>query len=76
VAAAAFEKAGATVVTRPSPWRLGPERAALTAEWLRGWAGAAADQDPDLDLEEILRARPAGSTTAVVGHVDLLAIFG
>ena len=25
VAAAAFEKAGATVVTRPSPWRLGPE---------------------------------------------------
>ena len=26
---------------RPSPWRLGPGRSALTAEWLRGWVGAA-----------------------------------
>jgi SAM-dependent methyltransferase len=75
-AVAAFEKAGATVVTRPSPWRLGPQRAALTAEWLRGWTGAAADQDRSLDLEDYLRARLAGPTTAVVGHVDLLAIFG
>jgi SAM-dependent methyltransferase len=76
VAAAAFEKAGATVVTRSSPWRLGPERAALTAEWLRGWVGAAADQDPGLDLDDYLRDRLAAPPTAVIGHVDLLAIFG
>ncbi|GIE97347.1 class I SAM-dependent methyltransferase [Paractinoplanes rishiriensis] len=76
VAAAAFEKAGATVVTRPSPWRLGPERPELTAEWLRGWVAAAAEQRPDLDLDGYLRRRLADLPGARVGHVDLLAIFG
>jgi SAM-dependent methyltransferase len=75
VAAAAFEKAGATVVTRASPWRLGPDRAELTRQWLRGWVGAAAEQRPDLGLDGYLRTRLASPPMAVIGHVDLLAIF-
>ena len=75
-AVAAFEKAGATVVTRPSPWILGPEMADLTAEWLRGWVGAAQEQSPDQDFSEYLAARTATVPTVRVGHVDLLAIFG
>jgi trans-aconitate methyltransferase len=75
-AAAAFQKAGATVVTRPSPWRLGPEQAALTAEWLRGWAGAAGNQQPGLRTENYLKERLADPPSATIGHVDLLAIFG
>ena len=76
VAAAAFEKAGARVVTRPSPWHLGPASAALTQEWLRGWVAAAAEQRPDQGFDAYLEARLADLPRAVVGHVDLLAIFG
>jgi SAM-dependent methyltransferase len=76
VAAAAFEKVGATVVTRPSPWLLGPDLAALTAEWLRGWTGAAGEHRPDLDLDGYLRRRLADLPNATIGHVDLLAVFG
>jgi SAM-dependent methyltransferase len=74
-AVAAFEKAGATVVTRPTPWRLGPDRPRLTAEWLRGWVAAAQDQVPGLRLDTYLSDRLATAPTASVGHVDLLAIF-
>jgi hypothetical protein len=63
------------VITRPSPWRLGPESAALTAEWLRGWAGAAVDQCPDLDLDRYISERVGNPPAATIGHVDLLAIF-
>ncbi|WP_433359761.1 class I SAM-dependent methyltransferase [Actinoplanes sp. CA-142083] len=72
----AFEKAGATVVTRPSPWRLGDQNRALTAEWLRGWVGAAAEQRPDLRFDTYLDTRLANVPNATIGHVDLLAIFG
>jgi len=75
-AAAAFTRAGATVITRPSPWRLGPGQAALTAEWLRGWAGAAAEQRPDLRLARYVSERVGNPPAATIGHVDLLAIFG
>jgi hypothetical protein len=75
-AAASFEKAGATVITRPSPWRLGPEHSALTGQWLRGWVHAATGQRPDLRLDGYLEERLADPPAAVVGHVDLLAIFG
>ncbi|MFC7277845.1 class I SAM-dependent methyltransferase [Paractinoplanes rhizophilus] len=75
-ARAAFEQAGATVITRPSPWRLGPESAALIAEWLRGWVGAAAEQRPDLRFDTYLDTRLANPPNATIGHVDLLAIFG
>jgi SAM-dependent methyltransferase len=75
-ATAAFERAGATVITRPSPWRLGPDRAALTAQWLRGWTGAAAEQRPELRLDRYLSERVGNPPAATIGHVDLLAIFG
>ncbi|MFC7532920.1 class I SAM-dependent methyltransferase [Actinoplanes sp. GCM10030250] len=74
-AAAAFEKAGARVLTRPSPWRLGPALSDLTAEWLRGWAGAAHEERPDLAVDAYLTRRTATLPTASVGHQDLLAIF-
>jgi len=63
------------VVTRSSPWRLGPELPGLTAEWLRGWLGAAAEQRPGLRLDAYREARRAGLRGATVGHVDLLAVF-
>jgi SAM-dependent methyltransferase len=75
-AVAAFEKAGATVVTRPSPWALGPDLPDLTAEWLRGWVGAAQEQRPDQDFSGYLTDRLADLPRARVGHVDLLATFG
>ncbi|TDC68998.1 SAM-dependent methyltransferase [Actinomadura sp. GC306] len=78
----AFGRRGASVRTRPSPWRLGPGQAALTAEWLRGWAAAAVEQRPELGppAAEYLRRRlaecAAGALTAEVHHVDLLALPG
>lgn len=76
--AAAFERRGATVHRRPSPWRLGPADAALTGQWLTGWVGAAAEQEPDLDLAGYLDRRraacAAGELRAVVHHEDLLAL--
>jgi Methyltransferase domain len=74
-AAAALARRGARVTTRPSPWRLGPGETALAAEWLRGWTGAAAEQRPDLPVQEYLRRRQAGAVTITVGHEDLLAEF-
>jgi trans-aconitate methyltransferase len=78
-AAKIFAAHGATVTTRPSPWRLGPERSELAAEWLRGWAGAAAEQRPDLPVDDYLRRRSTavrdGRTTVIVGHQDLYAHF-
>jgi SAM-dependent methyltransferase len=75
VARAAFEKAGATVVTRDTPWRLGPKESPLTVQWLRGWVGAAGEQRPELELQAYLDARLAATTGATIGHVDLLATF-
>jgi hypothetical protein len=75
-AVAAFEKAGATVVTRPSPWRLGPDLPDLTAQWLRGRVDAALEQRPDLQLGSYLADRLTDLPRARVEHVDLLAIFG
>jgi hypothetical protein len=75
----AFQRHGMPVVTRPSPWRLGPDRAALSAEWFDGWLGAACEQRPELALlvEEYGRHRragiAAGRVTAVIHHTDLLS---
>ncbi|MFJ2177753.1 methyltransferase domain-containing protein [Streptomyces sp. NPDC087851] len=80
VAAAAFARCGATVRVHASPWRLGAAESALTAEWLRGWVGAACEQRPDLAprAEEYLRRRleqcEAGVLRVVVHHSDLLAL--
>ncbi|WP_244375372.1 class I SAM-dependent methyltransferase [Streptomyces ficellus] len=77
-----FEARGMTVLTHSSPWRLGPGESALTAEWLRGWVGAAREQRPDLApratayLRRRLEACEAGELRAVVHHTDLLALPG
>jgi len=78
----AFGGRGARVLTRPSPWRLGPGQAALTADWLRGWVGAAVEQRPDLApaADDYLSRRLAecagGRLTVEVHHMDLLAVPG
>ncbi|MFD5826688.1 class I SAM-dependent methyltransferase [Lentzea sp. NPDC060358] len=70
----AFAAAGATVRTAPSPWHL--DAGALLGEWLEGWVDAAVEQEPALAAEapEYLRRRSTAS--AVVHHVDLLALPG
>ncbi len=86
IAVAAFDRLGATVLTRPSPWRLGAARAELaenvelTEEWLRGWLAAACDQRPQLAehaadyLHRRLDALAAGRLQVTVGHLDVLAL--
>ncbi|MCU1620833.1 MAG: hypothetical protein JWR41_2839, partial [Modestobacter sp.] len=75
-----FARRGATVESRPSPWRLGADQAGLAEEWLRGWIGAACAQQPDLErcaaayLRRRLRPCAAGQLRIVVGHVDVLAL--
>ncbi|WP_433795528.1 class I SAM-dependent methyltransferase [Actinoplanes sp. CA-252034] len=71
----AFTRVGATVTVRPSPWRLSPAMPALTAEWLRGWVGAAVEERPDLPVGDYLDRRLAALPHASVGHKDVLAIF-
>lgn len=79
-AAEAFSEQGATVRLHPSPWRLGPEQAALTEQWLRGWVGAAVEERPELRAEadvyltNRLAALAAGELRVTVHHVDLLAL--
>ncbi|XHM95283.1 class I SAM-dependent methyltransferase [Peterkaempfera sp. SMS 1(5)a] len=81
-ASEAFMRRGATVLVRPSPWRLGSGESTLTAEWLRGWVGAACEQRPELSvradayLTRRLAACAAGELQVVVGHSDLLALPG
>ncbi|WP_223830375.1 class I SAM-dependent methyltransferase [Nocardiopsis quinghaiensis] len=78
VAAAAFGHLGYGVRTYPSPWRLGPGEAELTRAWLRGWVGAAVEQDPSLPGAEYLARRleecSRGRLEVVVHHTDLLAL--
>ena len=68
------------VVARTSPWRLGPGDRDLTAWWLKGWVGAACEQDPAL-LEQVgpyaarrLAQAAAGALVVRVHHQDLLAL--
>jgi hypothetical protein len=81
VAATAFERRGATVRVRPSPWRLGQDQADLSRAWLRGWVGAAREQQPELagplsTYESRRRAEAAaGRLDIVIHHDDLLAAF-
>ncbi|MFF3397759.1 class I SAM-dependent methyltransferase [Streptomyces sp. NPDC002659] len=81
-AAEAFVRQGATVRMHASPWQLGADDALLTAQWLRGWVGAACEQRPSLApraqayLRRRLAACAAGELTVVVQHSDLLALPG
>jgi len=80
VAAAAFERHGMTVRRHASPWRLGADHVALTAEWLTGRVEAASEERPDLAvrarayLRRRLDANAAGELRVVVHHTDLLAL--
>ncbi len=82
VTVAAFQRFGVAVHRRPSPWRLGPEQAALTARWLRDWVAAAVEQRPELAsrADAYLRRRlddcASGRLRVVIGHADLLALPG
>lgn len=74
-----FRRLGLDVLARPSPWRLGPDHAALTAEWFTGWLDAACDQRPELRAPAVAYARrrlteaAAGELSITVYHQDLLA---
>jgi hypothetical protein len=74
----AFQRHGMEVLVRPSPWRLGPAHAELAAEWLRGWVGAATEQDTELTAgaytERRLAQLAAGELAVTVEHADLLAL--
>lgn len=79
-AAEAFSRHGASVQVRPAPWRLGADERALTARWLRGWVGAAVEQEPERAgefeayLDRRLSLAATGGLRVVVGHSDLLAL--
>jgi hypothetical protein len=79
-ATALFRGHGLEVVVRPSPWRLGPAEAALTAAWFDGWLGAAREQEPALAAATAAYAdrrrseAVTGRLAATVGHADLLAL--
>jgi hypothetical protein len=80
VTAEAFGRLGADVVVRPSPWRLGGSQAALTADWLDGWVGAACEQQPDLagEASDYLSRRRSQAAArrldVTVGHADVLIV--
>jgi hypothetical protein len=85
VAVDAFNRHGAHVVVRPSPWRLGSDNldgaddVDLISEWLAGWVGAACEQRPELAGSTAVYTRRrmadarAGRLGVVVHHIDLLA---
>jgi len=71
---------GARVVVRPSPWRLDPAHADLTAAWFEGWVHAAYEQEPALAevagayRDRRLAQAAAGELAVTVGHADLLVL--
>jgi hypothetical protein len=77
--AEAFGRRGISVQVRSSPWRLDPDQADLTSEWLRGWLAAACEQRPELARPVLAYASrrladaAAGRLGVVVHHNDLLA---
>jgi hypothetical protein len=82
VAAEGFDRLGAEVVVRRSPWRLGAGQADLAGEWFRGWVGAACEQQVELAGEATDYARrrlaeaAAGRLVVTVDHADLLVLPG
>jgi SAM-dependent methyltransferase len=80
VALAGFDRLGADVLVRPSPWRLGASDADLAAQWFTGWVGAACEQQVELFAEAgaYARRRLAEATTGrlavTVDHADLLVL--
>jgi hypothetical protein len=79
-AAGLFRRRGWAVVEVQTPWRLGSQPAALIDAWLVGRVDAAIEWRPDLAtaaagwLQRRRDQRLAGGLSAVVGHLDLLAL--
>lgn len=77
--AALLRDRGYQVALRSSPWRLGPEHAALQTALLAGWSEAAREIEPtsadDLTKWSIQRRRwiDRGDSRLWVGHWDLFA---
>jgi predicted RNA methylase len=75
-----FTRLGATVIVRPSPWRLGASQSELAAQWFTGWVGAACEQQPELARETDAYARGrlaqvrAGQLEVTVEHADMLIL--
>jgi hypothetical protein len=75
----AFGRRGMGALVRPSPWRLGADRADLISAWFRGWVAAACEQRPELArpvaayAPRRLADAAAGRLGVVVHHNDLLA---
>jgi trans-aconitate methyltransferase len=75
-----FERRGAEVVVRSSPWRLGASDADLIAEWFEGWLWAACEQEPELSAETNVYKRrrtteaATGQLEVTVDHADLLVL--
>jgi SAM-dependent methyltransferase len=80
VAEALFRSRGYRTRLAPSPWRLGPDAAALAGALIAGWERAAAEQRPErsAEIRRWAERRVAGlgrpGVALVVGHVDLLAL--
>jgi hypothetical protein len=75
VTAEVLAAAGFVVETAPSPWVLGPDRAALQAELCTGIAEAAAEAGLAGAAEwGIARAAAARETAGTIGHLDVLAV--
>lgn len=77
--ATAFARAGARVLSRPSPWRLTATDATLAAEWFSGWVAAACEQRPELAAAAPYRERRMaqaahGRLRVTVHHSDLWVV--
>ncbi|MGK7754452.1 MULTISPECIES: class I SAM-dependent methyltransferase [unclassified Roseovarius] len=73
--AKAFEARGFAVALADSAWRLGPDNAALQAEFVNGVGKAAAEAgEARADRWAETRRGAAGHTALSVGHSDLLAL--
>lgn len=74
-----FTQLGFDVLTRPSPWRLGPGDRELIEAWFVQWLAAACVQDRGLQehapryAEQRLAELAAGRFHVSVSHEDLLA---
>ncbi|ETX28927.1 class I SAM-dependent methyltransferase [Roseivivax isoporae] len=73
-AAGPFRRAGYIVAEAPSPWRLGPDEAALQRAFLEGVATAAREAGRDDATEwNAARQEAIADSRAEIGHRDLFA---
>jgi hypothetical protein len=73
---AALDALDGELLVRPSPWRLGPAHAELTAAWFGGWVDAACEKEPELAPEAgaYRERRLAEAVEVTVEHADLLVL--